>query len=83
MLGDGGKENEEVRLQRYKVLVMQNKDTLEVLQYSGTHFFLTTSITTVSHNKDGTLCSESIQLCTTLWDPVDCSPPDSSVHGIL
>ena len=24
-----------------------------------------------------------IQLCPTLYDPMDCSPPDSSVHGIL
>ena len=23
------------------------------------------------------------QLCLTLWDPMDCSPPGSSVHGIL
>ena len=23
------------------------------------------------------------QLCLTLCDPMDCSPPDSSVHGIL
>ena len=23
------------------------------------------------------------QLCPTLWDSVDCSPPGSSVHGIL
>ena len=23
------------------------------------------------------------QLCTTLCDPMDCSPPGSSVHGIL
>ena len=23
------------------------------------------------------------QLCSTLWDPVDCSPPGSSFHGIL
>ena len=23
------------------------------------------------------------QSCTTLCDPVDCSPPDSSIHGIL
>ena len=26
---------------------------------------------------------KSLQLCPTLWDPVDCSPPGSSVHGIL
>ena len=23
------------------------------------------------------------QSCLTLWDPMDCSPPGSSVHGIL
>ena len=23
------------------------------------------------------------QLCLTLFDPMDCNPPDSSVHGIL
>ena len=24
-----------------------------------------------------------VQLCPTLCNPMDCSPPDSSVHGIL
>ena len=24
-----------------------------------------------------------VQSCQTLWDPMDCSPPDSSVHGIF
>ena len=27
--------------------------------------------------------AKSFQLCLTLCDPVDCSPPGSSVHGIL
>ena len=27
--------------------------------------------------------AKSLQLCLTLWDPMDCSPPDSSGHGIL
>ena len=27
--------------------------------------------------------SEVAQLCPTLCDPMDCSPPGSSVHGIL
>ena len=27
--------------------------------------------------------SEVAQLCPTLWDPMDCSPPDSSIHEIL
>ena len=28
-------------------------------------------------------CAQSLQLCLTLCDPVDCSPPGSSVCGIL
>ena len=27
--------------------------------------------------------AKSLQLCLTLWDPVDCSLPGSSVHGIF
>ena len=27
--------------------------------------------------------AKSLQLCLTLCDPIDCSPPGSSVHGIL
>ena len=29
------------------------------------------------------MCVKPLQLCPTLCDPVDCSPPGSSVHGIL
>ena len=28
-------------------------------------------------------CAQSLQSCLTLCDPMDCSPPGSSVHGIL
>ena len=27
------------------------------------------------------MCAQSFQLCPTLCDPTDCSPPGSSVHG--
>ena len=27
--------------------------------------------------------AKSLQACPTLYDPMDCSPPGSSVHGIL
>ena len=27
--------------------------------------------------------AKSLQSCPTLWDPMDCKPPGSSVHGIL
>ena len=29
------------------------------------------------------VCTKSLQSCPTLRDPMDCSPPASSVHGIL
>ena len=29
------------------------------------------------------MCAKLLQSCLTLWDPMDCSPPASSVHGIL
>ena len=29
------------------------------------------------------LCAKLLQSCLTLYDPMDCSPPGSSVHGIL
>ena len=31
----------------------------------------------------GGMRAKLLQLCLTLWDPMDCSPPGSSVHGIL
>ena len=31
----------------------------------------------------GSVCAKSLQSCPTLWDPMGCSPPCSSVHGIL
>ena len=30
-----------------------------------------------------TVCMLVAQLCLTLWNPMDCRPPGSSVHGIL
>ena len=29
------------------------------------------------------MCTKSFQSCPTLCDPIDCSPPGSSVHGVL
>ena len=31
----------------------------------------------------GSLCAKSFQSCLTLCHPMDCSPPGSSIHGIL
>ena len=29
------------------------------------------------------VCANSLQSCLTLCNPIDCSPPSSSVHGIF
>ena len=34
-------------------------------------------------SKDECVCAKSLQSCPTIFDPMDCSPPGSSVHGIL
>jgi len=33
--------------------------------------------------KEGSVCGLVAQLCLTLCNPIDCSPPGSSVHAIL
>ena len=35
------------------------------------------------HRGQGRVCVLATQLCLTLCHPMDCSPPGSSVHGIL
>ena len=35
------------------------------------------------HPVSSCMHAKSLQLCPTLWDPMDCSPPGSFVHGIL
>ena len=45
----------------------------------------TTSVTVNSYRSGGAvkvMCVMLSQSCPTLWDPRDCSPPGSSVHGI-
>ena len=33
-----------------------------------------------NQNSLALVCAKLLQFCLTLWDPVDCSPPGSSVH---
>ena len=37
----------------------------------------------ISTINQGMCCVTLLQSCLTLFDPMDCSPPGSSVHGIL
>ena len=39
--------------------------------------------TVVYMSKQGVAVAVSLQSCPTLCDPMDCSPPGFSVHGIL
>ena len=41
------------------------------------------SHTCISFSMRCVLCTKLVQLCLTLWDRMDCSPPGCSVHGIL
>ena len=36
-----------------------------------------------THRRHSCVCAQSLQPCSTLCNPMDHSPPDSSVHGIL
>ena len=36
-----------------------------------------------AENSEVRLCAKSLQRCLTLCNPMDCSPPDPSAHGIL
>ena len=45
--------------------------------------FLAFHFNLVSYQNLGYLWAKSLQSCLTVCDPMDCSPPGSSVHGIL
>ena len=45
--------------------------------------YMNLSITHCSLGQFVCVYAKSLQSCPTLWDPMDCSPPGSSVHGIL
>ena len=53
--------------------------TSVIITGSDLHVFVTDSVPLTKTKSE----SEVIQLCPTLCDPVDCSLPGSSVHGIL
>ena len=50
--------------------------------FQGRKLKLTTSGYTIFSNSKNSMCAKSLQSCPTLCDPVDCSPPGSSVHGV-
>ena len=41
------------------------------------------SLIIISYYKIGCVHAQSLQLCPTRCEPIDCSPPGTSVHGIL
>ena len=50
-----------------------------IITGSDLHVFVTDSVSLTKTKSE----SEVIQLCLTLCDPMDCSLPGSSVHGIF
>ena len=61
--------------------IFQPRDWIQVSCIAGR--FFTSWATSGSPREDRMMLSVSLQLCLTLWDSVDCSPPGSAVHGIL
>ena len=57
--------------------------TLQRAQHDGLVYIYCEMIFTVgSANMHRLVCAKSFQSCPTVCDPVDCSPPGSSRHGI-
>ena len=54
-----------------------------ITKRQGIKIFLVWFKFTFLYLKSAGLRAKSFQSCLTLWDPMDCSPPGSSVHGIL
>jgi len=51
---------------------------------SATEYYINNRILVIlSLLSDTYVCTQSLQSCPTLCDTMDCSPPGSSVHGIL
>ena len=65
----------EKKLQRFSWLANQGGNETKVRSIFP--LYLHTSL------KNACVCAKSLQSCPTLSDPMDCSPPGSSVHGIL
>ena len=60
--------------------LFSNKVTFQVCGLGLGHLFKGHSST---HSVCVCVCVKSLQSCPTLCYPMDCSPPGSSVHGIL
>ena len=57
-----------------------NSFYLKIITY---YLFIVELITDTKENVRVCVYAKSLQSCLTLCDPMDCSPPGSSVHGIL
>ena len=60
----------------------QTRDWTQISRITG-GFFTSWATREVQLIESACVHAKSLQLCLTLCDPMDCSPPGSSVHGIL
>ena len=63
---------------------MKKSKTEELATEKGTAKFVSGHMLYIQNKSAAAAAAaKSLQLCPTLCDPMDCSPPGSSVHGIL
>ena len=62
---------------------IKNSEESKVLPYCFFFFFLIFYFISVYAAAAAAAAAKSLQLCPTLCDPIDSSPPGSSVSGIL
>ena len=63
----------------------KESDTTERLHFTSLHLFtyFENSNSSINNRYTVPVCAKSLQSCTALCDPMDCSPPGFSVHGIF
>ena len=78
-----GRKQDDVKIKNWVInpggrLMKRNLGSAIAIWFS---WGLSFSFTLLTPDWSSCVCAKSLQSCLTLCDPVDCSPPGSSVHG--
>ena len=82
----GGAElemTEPLSLRRSKKSLLSPKLVVPIMAFGLRTVISPHLLTTLASTPAAAAAAKSLQLCLTLCDPIDCSPPGSSIHGIF